>query len=57
MHRFDALSIDPALAASLSTLVLRAFDALALPFLDEASFHLRHHAKHGQNDVAHFSPR
>ena len=56
MQRPDSLPIEAALAARVSARTLGPFYTLALALLDEAPFHLRHHAEHGQHDVAHLAP-
>ncbi len=43
------------LAACVDTFGLRLFDALALPLLQEATFHLRDPAKHRQHGMAHLA--
>ena len=45
-------SLDAALINAVS---LCPFDTLTLALLDEAALHLRHHAQHGHDDMAHFT--
>lgn len=55
MKGSNSTSIKPPLPASVNALDFSPFDTLALALLDEAPFHLRHHAEHGQHDVAHIA--
>ena len=43
-HGLDLLAVEPPLAAQVYATGFGAFDAIALPFLDEGAFHLGDHA-------------
>lgn len=53
----NPLTIEASLATGVCSIGLGPSDTLALALLDEAAFHLRDHAKHGQHDMPDFATR